>query len=232
MIYPPLSTETEIARQFCKSLKGSTRNDTPYRHWKLADLLPLDMCTGILTLPIAPPVLGDTDGTRNSYNASRVFITPTLREQFPACAVLADALQRPDVAMQLKETLDIDADGSFLRIEYIQDTDGAWLEPHRDIPEKLFSMVIYLCTGPEAEDWGTDIYDADVRWVGRASAVFNSAVIFIPGDATWHGFDKRPIRGVRRLMEINYVRDWRDREQLVFPERPISCGATPLRQAS
>ncbi len=108
-------------------------------------------------------------------------------------------------------------------MEYIQDTDGAWLEPHRDIPEKLFSMVIYLFTGPDATEWGTDIYDAERRWVGRSSGEFNSGVIFVPGPATWHGFDPRPIVGVRRLMEINYARsDWRDKEQLAFPDRPIS----------
>ena len=83
-------------------------------------------------------------------------------------------------------------------------------------------MVIYLCTGPDAKDWGTDIYDPERRWVGRASAEFNSAVIFIAGPQHWHGFDPRPIDGVRRLMEINYVRDWRDRDQLAFPDRPIA----------
>ena len=77
-------------------------------------------------------------------------------------------------------------------MEYIQDTDGAWLEPHRDIPEKLFSMVIYLCTGPEAKEWGTDIYDDQKKWIGRTSAEFNSAVIFVPGPNTWHGFERRP----------------------------------------
>ena len=39
-------------------------------------------------------------------------------------------------------------------MEYIQDTDGAWLEPHRDIPEKLFSMVIYLSIGPDCVGLG------------------------------------------------------------------------------
>jgi len=29
---------------------------------------------------------------------------------------------------------------------------------------------------------------------------------------------------VRRLMEINYVRNWRARDQLAFPEKPISTG--------
>ena len=227
MNYPPLPAADSVADHFIGALQGSNRVETPYLHWKLKEVLPEEMCTGVLTLPIAPPVLGDTDGTRDTYNKSRAFLTPELRQQFPACAVLADALQTPKVARQLAQTCEIDVDGSFLRIEYIQDIDGAWLEPHRDIPDKLFSMVIYLCTGPEAKEWGTDIYDADRKWVGRASAEFDSAVIFIPGDHTWHGFDKRPIHGVRRLMEINYVQNWRDREQLAFPDQPISTVESP-----
>ncbi len=220
--YPPVPEVDDVARHFIRAVKQSQRSDEPYRHWKMADILPLDICTGMLTLPIAPPVLGKTDGTRNSYNDTRAFITPKMRADYPTCAVLADALQRPDVARLMAETCDIDVAGSYLRMEYIQDIDGAWLEPHRDIPEKLFSMVIYLFTGPEAENWGTDIYDADVKWVGRSSGEFNTGVIFIAGPATWHGFDQRPINGVRRLMEINYARsDWRDREQLTFPDRPI-----------
>ena len=132
------------------------------------------------------------------------------------------ALQRPEVARLMAETCDISAEGSYLRMEYIQDTDGAWLEPHRDIPEKLFSMVIYLCTGPDAKDWGTDIYDDQRRWVGRSSAQFDSAVIFVAGPNTWHGFEKRPIEGVRRSVILNYVtHDWRAREQLSYPNAPV-----------
>jgi hypothetical protein len=224
MSYPPLPEAEEVARHFCNALRNANRAEDPYLHWKLNNILPEEMCTGILTLPIAPPFIGETDGTRDTYNKTRAFITPELRDQFPACAVLASALQRPEVARQLEQSCDIDATGSFLRIEYIQDIHGSWLEPHRDIPEKLFSMVIYLCTGPEAKNWGTDIYDADIKWIAQASAEFNSAVIFIPGDNTWHGFDQRPIKGVRRLMEINYVRDWRDREQLAAPNVPVTTG--------
>jgi len=223
MIYPRIPDAAEVARHFCQSVRSARRADWPYRHWKLGDVLPEALCTGILTLPIAPPQLGKTDGTRNTYNKQRSFITPLLREKFPTCQVLSDALQRPEVARLMAETCDISVEGSYLRMEYIQDTDGAWLEPHRDIPEKLFSMVIYLFTGPDANDWGTDIYDGERRWVGRSSAKFNSAVVFVAGANTWHGFEKRPIIGVRRLMEINYVHpSWRDRNQLCFPDCPIS----------
>ena len=223
MRYPPDVAADDIADQFCRAVGTSQRAEQPYRHWKLHDVFPVDLCTGILTLPIAPPVLGKTDGTRNSYNDARCFITPTLRAKFPPLQALSEALQRPQVARLMAQTCEIKLVGSYLRMEYMQDTDGAWLEPHRDIPEKLFSMVIYLFTGPDAAEWGTDIYDAERRWVGRSAGAFNSGVIFVPGPATWHGFDPRPIVGVRRLMEINYARsDWRDREQLAFPDRPIS----------
>lgn len=223
MKYPPVPEVEDVARHFSDSVRNSRRNEKPFRHWGITNVLPIDICTGMLTLPIAPAVLGKTDGTRDTYNDQRAFITPELRSKFPTCAVLADALQRPDVARLMAETCDIDVDGSFLRMEYMQDTDGSWLEPHRDIHEKLFSMVIYLFTGPDATDWGTDIYDAEVRWVGRSAPEFNAGVIFVPGPATWHGFDPRPIIGVRRLMEINYVKpEWRDREQLSIPDKPIT----------
>jgi hypothetical protein len=223
MNYPPVPEATEVTRHFIQTVRQARREESPYLHWNLTDVFPEAICTGILTLPIAPPLLGKTDGTRGSYNNERSFITPLFRSKFPTCAVLADALQRPDAARTMAETCAIEVAGGFLRMEYIQDVDGAWLEPHRDIREKLFSMVIYLFTGPDAKDWGTDIYDADRRWVGRSSTEFDSGVIFVPGPDTWHGFEPRPIVGVRRLMEINYVRpSWRDRDQLTFPDRPIS----------
>lgn len=223
MSYPPLPEVTEVARHFIGAVRQARRVEQPFLRWLLSDVFPEALCTGILTLPIAPPVLGKTDGTRGTYNRQRTFITPLLRSKFPTCAVFADALQRPDVARLMAETCGIDVAGSYLRMEYIQDIDGVWLEPHHDIPEKLFSMVVYLFTGPDAKDWGTDIYDAERRWVSRSGGEFNSGVIFVPGPNTWHGFEPRPIAGVRRLVEINYVRpDWRDRDQLTFPDRPIT----------
>ena len=222
MNFPNLPGVDEVALHVGGALGAARRDDEPFRHWLLADVLPYEMCVGVLTLPIAPPVIDDCRGVRDRHNDKRCFFNPRLQSRFPACALLAEAMQRPALARRFQDVCDVAVEGGYLRMEYIQDTDGAWLEPHRDIKEKLFSMVIYLCTGPEAENWGTDIYDDQRRWVGRSSAQFNSAVIFVAGPDTWHGFDKRPIDGVRRLMEINYVApSWRDRDQLSFPDRPI-----------
>ncbi len=221
-MFPPLPSTGEVVRHFARALRQAHRKDEPYRRWVLSDVLPESMCVGVLTLPIAPPVIDNCHGVRDRHNDKRCFFTPRLRSRFPACAVLAEAMQRPEIARLFEQVCGISVEGGYLRMEYIQDTDGAWLEPHRDIKEKLFSMVLYLCTGPDARDWGTDIYDDQKRWIGRSAADFNSAVIFVAGPNTWHGFDKRPIEGVRRLMEINYVHpSWRDRDQLSFPDRPI-----------
>ena len=220
-----LPEPTAIAAHFNGALAASVRQEQPYRHWKLAEMLPEAIAVGMAMLPVRPPLIDECGGVRDlgGNNSKRCFLTPQMQADFPVCDSLTRAMGRPEVARALASTLGIDVQGSFLRMEYIQDTDGAWLEPHRDIPEKLFSMVIYLCTGPHAKDWGTDIYDADQKWVGRSDATFNTAVIFVPGPATWHGFDKRPIIGVRRLMEINYVRpNWRDRSQLSRPDQPIT----------
>lgn len=222
MTYPFVPEPAVIAEHVIGALRASRRQETPYLRWSLTEVLPETVCTAILVLPLVPPMLGGTDGTRNSYNDRRSFFTPELRRDFPVCEALCQALQSPAVARQFGETCEFDPEGTYLRLEYMQDTDGMWLEPHRDIREKVFSMVIYLCTGPEAPGWGTDIYDADRHWVGRSKAEFDSATIFKAGPDTWHGFEKRPILGVRRLMEVNYVRDWRDRAQLAFPDRPIT----------
>ena len=220
LAHPP-SAET-IARHFRRALMDCARAEQPYRHWKLVDVLPEDLCLGLICLPIAPLQIEDCRGVRDVDNSLRTFLTPWLRARHPVCDRFAEAMQRPDVAASVARACGIDVESAYLRMEYIQDIDGAWLTPHCDVPQKLMSMVIYLCTGPDAHDWGTDIYDADRKWVGRSPGDFNAGTIFVAGPATWHGFEPRPIIGVRRLMEINYARaDWRDREQLADPERPI-----------
>jgi hypothetical protein len=169
-----------IADHFCNSLRAAVRKDWPYPHGALKDALPEGLCAGVLFLPICPPLIDECGGVRDfrGNNSKRSFFTPALQRDFLVCKAFAEAFQRPEVANLFSSTLDIeprDIAGSYLRVEYIQDTDGAWLKPHRDIREKLFSMVIYFCTGPEAKNWGTDIYDAQQKWVARSSAEFKSA---------------------------------------------------------
>ncbi len=114
-------------------------------------------------------------------------------------------------------------DGTYLRVEIAQDTDGFWLEPHSDLGVKLFTMLLYTSKDPSHADLGTDIYDGEKRHFGRSPFESNAALVFVPSDITFHGFERRKINGVRTSVIINYVsNEWRAREQLAFPNQPIS----------
>jgi hypothetical protein len=205
-----------------RALVGATRRKAPYRHWLLRDVLPADLCAGVTALPFEPPEVLDTKGKRDTNNASRIFVSEPDRWDFPACEALAEAFQDEATTDLLGDLCGIDLAGSYLRIECTLDTDGFWLESHTDIGAKLFTMLVYLSDHPDAEDWGTDIMDAEGNVLDRAPGTFNAGLIFIPGSDTWHGFARRPIRGVRRSVIINYVKpEWRARYELAYPSAPV-----------
>lgn len=211
-----------VADNFLAALAAARHETWPYHHWFLEAALPDEVADGIAGLPFAPPGAAAFSGKRETNNATRVHFSPSLQERFPVAGSIAEAFQDPAVVRRLEETCGVDLRGSFLRIEYCQDKGGFWLKPHTDIGAKLFTMMIFLCEGDGAENWGTDILDAEHRLVARAPCGFNVGMIFIPGENTWHAFQERPIDGVRRSLMINYVKDeWRSTHELSFPDHPI-----------
>jgi len=198
------------------------RSDDPYPHWALRKVLPVELCRAVIALPFAPPAIEDTLGKRDTNNTTRVFVSEANRGRYLACEAVAEAFQDEATVALLQDVCGRSLEGSSLRIEYCQDTDGFWLEPHTDIGAKLFTMLVYLSDHPDAEQWGTDLYDAQLHPVERVSGARNAGLIFLPGADTWHGFAPRPISGVRRSLIINYVTpDWRSRGELAFPTEPV-----------
>lgn len=207
---------------FRRTLLTAQRCDQPFRHWLLDDAFPRFLADALATLPVVPPVIDDSEGRRETNNATRRFVTPAERDAFPACAALAELLQGGATTGLLGSVCGRSLADTYLRIEYCQDTDGFWLEPHTDIAAKRFTMLIYLSTHPDAAEWGTDLFDADQQIAGRSSGQFNSGLIFLPAADTWHDFTRRRIAGVRRSIIVNYVTpDWRSRHELAFPAAPI-----------
>jgi hypothetical protein len=206
-----------IADQFIAALDAADHQRWPYDYWLLEEALEKAVAESVALLPFAVQDGMDFGGRRECNNALRVYFTPGLQQRITLWGTIADAFKDARLIRRIEQLTSTDLSNSRLRIEYCQDTDGFWLEPHRDISVKLFSMSIYLSDAPELAEAGTDIYDdsPDHRWVARAPYGKGKAMIFIPGVASWHGFSKRPIQGVRKSLIVNYVTaDWRAQEEL------------------
>ncbi len=187
----------------------------PYRHWLLEGVLTEQACDDIMELPIEVAEIDHYDGTRESNNQSRTYLNAELCQRSDVCRQVVEAFKDQRVIDKLQHTCGVDLSQGLLRIEYTQDSDGFWLEPHTDIGVKMFTMLAYLSREPELADAGTDIYDQDRKHVGRSPFAANHGMIFIPGADTWHGFEPRPLRALRRSLIVNYVGDeWRARDQL------------------
>jgi len=218
-----MSGSADVKKSFIGALKNSDRKDIPYRHWLLNDIFSDNHIDDLLALPIAVPQMDYSSGQRQGNNDKRGYFDAARQREFPICGKIAGALQSPETIRAIEDLCEIDLGGTYLRIEYTQDGPGFWLEPHTDIRVKKFTMLVHLSRDEDAHLWGTTIYkDANTVW-GMSNANTNHGTIFIPADDTWHGYEKRPMSGIRKSLIINYVTDqWRAREELAFADTPVN----------
>jgi len=214
----------DVVQSLSRAFETSTRIDQPYAHWMLKDCLPADVAAEVISLPFEAPSLEGVSGKRELHNKTRTYFDTANQGRFSSVKAVSEALQDASTTSMIERRFGINLGGSYLRIEYAMDTDGFWLEPHTDLGVKKFTCLIYLSNGPGHETLGTDIYVKPGEHFGASPFRRNGAMVFVPGDSTWHGFEKRPIEGVRRSIILNYVTsEWRAREQLSFPDRPVSA---------
>jgi len=215
-------TEQAIVETMLESIQTSNYAEKPYKHWYLSHCLPEDAVDALLGLPFRAPSLDGMSGKRELHNATRTYFDRPNMARFAVCKAFSEAFQGGALTDSIEQHFCINLEGSYLRVEVAQDADGFWLEPHSDLGVKLFTMLLYTSRDPSHADLGTDLYDAQKNHVGRVPFRSNGALVFIPSDITYHGFERRPIQGVRKSVIINYVtEDWRAREQLAFPGQPI-----------
>jgi hypothetical protein len=209
--------EAAVTDALLAALVAARHRAWPFDYWTVKDALSAKTAKAVCELPFAPPGGAAFDGRREANNSARVFFTPQIQARHAVCRELAEAFGAPRVIAALEALTGTWLAGSRLRIEYCQDVDGFWLEPHRDIAVKRFTMLIYLSDEPGLADAGTDLYDGASahRPVGRSDYARGAGLIFIPGEHSWHGFTRRPIRGVRKTLIVNYVGEaWRAVEEL------------------
>jgi len=217
------SSAEDVVRTFQHCVDTAKRSEQPYRHWTLKGCLPCDSVEDIVALPFEAPSLDGVSGKRELHNKTRKYFDVENRRRFPVCEAVAQAFQDRRVTSHIERAFSTDLKGTYLRIEFAQDVDGFWLEPHTDLGVKVFTMLLYLSKDESHRYLGTDIYDGEKRHVARSPFAPNAAMVFVPGSNTYHGFEKRPIEGVRTSLIINFVtNEWRAREQLSFPDAPIA----------
>lgn len=222
VVQPADALTRAIQSSFLASLAHSKRQTEPYRHWFLSEVIPPAAAEAIVDLPITLPDGLVFSGRRETNNASRTYFDEERRHRFPVVRAFAEAFQAPETVAAIERECQTSLTGTNLRVEFCQDVEGFWLEPHTDIGVKRFTMSLFLCRGEGAGDLGTDIFDTSRNWVTRAPSDFNTAMIFIPSNVTFHGFVARPFKGVRKSLIINYVTsEWRNRHELAYPDAPV-----------
>lgn len=216
------SSVKEFDAAFQRSFSNAAIVDTPFRHWLLTGVFPASIADELANLPFPVPDLAGVSGKRELHNATRQYFDTENQSRYRVCKDVSEYLQLPSTISFINSACGIDLSGTYLRLEYAQDTDGFWLEPHTDLGVKKFTMLIYLSDEAGHEDLGTDLYADKNSHVGRSPFARNAALIFVPADNTWHGFEKRQIPGVRKSLILNYVtEEWRAREQLSFGDQPV-----------
>jgi len=214
----------DVVQSLRASFETSELTAEPYKHWVLKRCLPDDVAAEVNALPYVAPKLDGVSGKRELHNNTRTYFDTANQTRFACVRSVSEALQAPATTEMVEKRFGINLRGSYLRIEYAMDVDEFWLEPHTDLGVKLFTMLLYLSTDPRHRDLGTDIYDANKKHVGRPPFEANTALVFIPSNNTFHGFEKRKIEGVRKSVIINYVtNEWKAREQLAYPLAPIGA---------
>jgi len=216
------SSAAQISRSVCASIANRQAFEQPYLHYLVDDFLPEGVTPALNNLPFGAPSVGEISGKRELHNDTRSYFDAENMERFPVMREVAAALQSKEVTSAIASAFNAPIDDTFLRLEYALDIDGFWLQPHTDLGVKKFTCLIYVSDEPGHESLGTDIYRSESEHFGRSPFIPNSAMIFVPGNNTYHGFEKRPITGVRKSVILNYVtHDWRAREQLSFPNTPV-----------
>jgi len=214
--------DARCAERFAESLARAPERRSPFRHWVLDELLPSDVIGRVAELPFGAPDLNGQSGTRELHNEQRRYFDREAIEAFPVCAEVADAFRSWHVVETIERVTGASLDGTFLRIEFAQDSSGFWLRPHTDLGVKQFTLLCYVA--PDARpELGTDVYHDAQRWACRIPFRPGVGLAFVPADNTWHGFEPRIIGGVRKSLIVNFVsRDWRARDQLAFDEPVVT----------
>ena len=192
-------------------LEKITQYLDPFNYWELNNCLDNNSLDEISYAKI-PKGNRAYDGTRAADHSGegldgklRLFITKENSKLFPNLKLVINYLQSKEATTKISKNLKKDLSYAYVRLEIIGDKKGFWLKPHKDISEKLMTMMIWANPYNESEDLGTDLYDNKLNLVKTIKYKHNNGYFFSSGNDTWHGLELKEIKKERRCIQINYV---------------------------
>lgn len=199
------------------NLSNLITSNYPFKHWEISKCLSEKTLNEISYTNI-PDGQRSFDGTRAADHTGggidgklRLFIDNDNTHDYPNLTKVINELQKKEVYEKIGDLIKKDLCNSFVRLEIIGDKKGFWLKPHKDISEKLMTMMIWANPYEESESLGTDLYDNDFKLVKTIKYLHNNGYFFSSGQDTWHGLELKEIKKERRCIQINYVSfntDW------------------------
>ena len=185
--------------------------DFPFYHWEMSNFLDKETLNEI-SFSSVPDGERSYDGTRAAdYSGKgkdgklRLFITKENSVDYPNLTKLINKFQSNEFVNKISSLMKKNLSNSFVRLEVIGDKKGFWLKPHKDIKEKLMTMMVWANPYNESEQLGTDLYDNEFKIVKTVKYIHNSGYFFSSGEDTWHGLELKEIKKERRCIQINYV---------------------------
>ena len=129
---------------FLLALEHAHEEARAFRHWVLHDIFDPDTLAGLKGWPHAAPSVRYALGRREENNSTRRYVDADAIESYLPARALAELFQDARVVSAIEAQCGASLAGTNLRIEYAQDVEGFWLEPHTDIGVKAFTMFVYL----------------------------------------------------------------------------------------
>ena len=181
------------------NLENLKSSDFPFKHWEFSDCLDIKALDEISYSTIPD---GDRayDGTRAADHTGhgvdgklRLFLDSNNSKSYPNLTSVINELQKKEVYEIIGSLINKDLSNSYVRLEVIGDKTGFWLKPHKDIEEKLMTMMIWANPYNESDMLGTDLYDKDFKLVKTIKYKHNNGYFFSSGQDTWHGLELKEI---------------------------------------
>jgi membrane-anchored protein YejM (alkaline phosphatase superfamily) len=206
--------------KFWQSLINAKREDNPWEHYIFGQILTEAQVEEIRGAKIdRTGVLHD--GTRSGYKDGagkqnhqlREYITKENCHKYPELTKIIKELKDPEIRKIIADMVGNknNFEDAYIRLEILNDTEGFYLKPHCDIPEKLISSLVYVNQTAENLSLGTDLYNEDLKVVKTVPFYHNYGYIF-HGPNKWHGMSEgKEIQVERRGIQLNYVTfktDW------------------------